>query len=227
MLLFMVQPMTVTTPRRKARTRLCVGCGVREQRARGELLRLVFVEHPDGGHTVAVDLAGREVGRGAWLHPRPNCLQLAVRKGLSKAARGRVRASEDELAAMIAEAAGRRVERLLGVARRSAKLVCGSAAVEQCSVQGRAALVVVAKDAAAASKLTAVRIASTRGAAMSWGTKAALAAALAQHNDIGVVAITDADMATALAKAIAVVEGFDPALRDDSESGRQEGGSGE
>jgi len=43
--------------------------------AKADLLRLVVV---DG--SVIPDLAGRAPGRGAYLHPEPGCLDLAVRR---------------------------------------------------------------------------------------------------------------------------------------------------
>jgi uncharacterized protein len=53
--------------------RTCVGC--RTRAARVELLRLVVVEG-----SVTPDPAGRLPGRGAYLHPDPGCLDLALRR---------------------------------------------------------------------------------------------------------------------------------------------------
>ncbi|NUT41305.1 MAG: YlxR family protein [Thermoactinospora sp.] len=53
--------------------RTCVGCRVRE--AKSELLRLVLV----GDHVIP-DQRGRLPGRGASLHPRLSCLELAERR---------------------------------------------------------------------------------------------------------------------------------------------------
>ena len=52
--------------------RTCVGC--RRQAAKSDLVRLVWRQ------TVVVDLAQREPGRGAYLHPGPDCLALATRR---------------------------------------------------------------------------------------------------------------------------------------------------
>jgi predicted RNA-binding protein YlxR (DUF448 family) len=57
-----------TTP-----VRTCVGC--RERAAKVELLRVVAV-----AGALIPDPAGRLPGRGASLHPRPECLQAAVRR---------------------------------------------------------------------------------------------------------------------------------------------------
>ncbi|HEU0192473.1 MAG TPA: YlxR family protein [Mycobacterium sp.] len=45
-----------------------------------ELLRVVAVSTGDGNHAVTVDAAGELPGRGAWLHPVPECLHQAVRR---------------------------------------------------------------------------------------------------------------------------------------------------
>ena len=63
---------------RMART--CVGC--RRRDVRSALLRVV-AEWNDTGERLArvvVDLRLRLPGRGAWLHPTPECLELALRR---------------------------------------------------------------------------------------------------------------------------------------------------
>ncbi|MFV0496171.1 YlxR family protein [Mycobacterium sp.] len=58
--------------------RTCVGCRKRELAA--ELLRVVARSDGNGGFAVIVDPAGRLPGRGAWLHPVPQCVQQADRR---------------------------------------------------------------------------------------------------------------------------------------------------
>jgi predicted RNA-binding protein YlxR (DUF448 family) len=53
--------------------RTCVGC--RQRAAASELLRVVAVEGQ-----LLPDLRARLPGRGAHLHPRPDCLQAAERR---------------------------------------------------------------------------------------------------------------------------------------------------
>ncbi|UCM90792.1 YlxR family protein [Streptomyces marincola] len=53
--------------------RTCVGC--RKRSARDGLLRVVVIE----GRCVP-DLRGTLPGRGAYVHPTPACLELAVRR---------------------------------------------------------------------------------------------------------------------------------------------------
>jgi predicted RNA-binding protein YlxR (DUF448 family) len=52
--------------------RTCVGC--RRKAAKSELVRLVWRQG------VVVDPAQREPGRGAYLHPGPDCLTQALRR---------------------------------------------------------------------------------------------------------------------------------------------------
>jgi uncharacterized protein len=63
---------------RMART--CVGC--RRRDVRSALLRVVAERYDTGEHVarVVADPRLRLPGRGAWLHPTPECLDLAVRR---------------------------------------------------------------------------------------------------------------------------------------------------
>jgi hypothetical protein len=66
---------------REGPVRTCVGC--RERAAKAELLRLVVdlaARTGDEPVRVVPDPAGRRPGRGAHVHPRPECLDLAVRR---------------------------------------------------------------------------------------------------------------------------------------------------
>jgi predicted RNA-binding protein YlxR (DUF448 family) len=65
----------MTTVARPVRT--CVGC--RNRAAKHELLRVV-ADDLGAGPEVIPDPRGRAPGRGAHLHPTPECLELAVRR---------------------------------------------------------------------------------------------------------------------------------------------------
>jgi predicted RNA-binding protein YlxR (DUF448 family) len=58
--------------------RTCVGCRKRELAV--ELLRVVAVSSGNGKYAVIVDTAGSLPGRGAWLHPTPQCAREAIRR---------------------------------------------------------------------------------------------------------------------------------------------------
>jgi predicted RNA-binding protein YlxR (DUF448 family) len=57
--------------------RTCVGC--RQRAAKDELLRVVAEDLGDGLEVIA-DPRGCAPGRGAHLHPTPECLELALRR---------------------------------------------------------------------------------------------------------------------------------------------------
>ncbi|MEP7034551.1 MAG: YlxR family protein [Actinomycetota bacterium] len=83
-------------------TRTCVGC--RRRDVRSALLRVV-AERGDAGEHIAgviVDQRLRLAGRGAWLHPTPECLELAVRlKAFGRALRVRALLDAAAVAAYI------------------------------------------------------------------------------------------------------------------------------
>lgn len=88
----MNQAQTQTPRDRAARhvpVRTCVGC--RATAPQAELVRVAVV----AGHAVA-DAARRAGGRGAWLHPRPECLAGAGKGGLARSLRRSVSRAEVE-----------------------------------------------------------------------------------------------------------------------------------
>ena len=62
----------------KGPVRTCVGC--RKRGLAVELLRVVAVGDGNGERAVTVDSARKLPGRGAWLHPDPQCLDAAIRR---------------------------------------------------------------------------------------------------------------------------------------------------
>jgi predicted RNA-binding protein YlxR (DUF448 family) len=79
-----IQRETPVTPRVRTAdqpvgpVRTCVGCRKRELAV--ELLRVVAVRDGNGICAATVDTAGNLPGRGAWLHPDPQCLHTAIRR---------------------------------------------------------------------------------------------------------------------------------------------------
>jgi predicted RNA-binding protein YlxR (DUF448 family) len=69
---------SVPPPQRPAQpVRTCVGC--RQRAAKAHLLRVVLDDR-GAGREVVPDPGGRLPGRGAHLHPTPDCLQQALRR---------------------------------------------------------------------------------------------------------------------------------------------------
>ncbi|WP_180275995.1 YlxR family protein [Mycobacterium celatum] len=77
----MIQRETSASAHRRTEgpVRTCVGCRKRELAV--ELLRVVAVSSGNGKYAVIVDTAGNLPGRGAWLHPSPQCTREAIRRG--------------------------------------------------------------------------------------------------------------------------------------------------
>lgn len=191
--------------RRGART--CVGCGVAvPQRARSELVRLVIV--PEGqSASVRVDLAGSARGRGAWVHPRPGCLDRAVSRGLARAATRPVVVDRAGLVGQLVAGAERRVDGLVASALRSGKIAVGASAVRRSWHRGKAKLLLVAADAAAAARLTEVRQAVDQGRALVWRDKAHWAAAMSATGDeVGVLAVESDSIAAEIRRVVALAE---------------------
>ncbi|MEZ4295339.1 MAG: DUF448 domain-containing protein [Polyangiaceae bacterium] len=198
--------------------RTCVGCGERAEP--GEMVRLVL----GPGGEVAVDAAGGGFGRGAHVHARAACLAQAAARGLMRATKGKAASvslavreggevSAGEASALSAAALGKAVEEamsrrivgLLTTAARTRAARIGADAASAAWRAGEAELVVVSTDAAAAAELSAVREAVSEGAAVAWGTRETLAAALMRRPSeagVAVVAITSAGIADAVRDAV-------------------------
>ncbi len=70
---------------RREPVRTCVGC--RQEAGKRGLIR--FVRKPEGG--AAIDPTGRALGRGAYLHPDPACVDNArKRRALDRALRTQI-----------------------------------------------------------------------------------------------------------------------------------------
>ena len=179
--------------------RSCVGCRVTGSPS--ELVRIVL--GPDGN--VVPDLGGGAFGRGAWLHPRKDCITKAVPRGLSHALKAQVLTDAPTLVERIRAAAERRVEALLQAARRAGKAALGTTAVHEAAAAGSLELCVVAADARAAAETPAVSAAVKRGRAVVFASKTALAA-LFGREELGVVAILDSGLAEAILAAIRLSE---------------------
>jgi predicted RNA-binding protein YlxR (DUF448 family) len=201
--------------------RSCVGCGERVDTAGNHaLVRLII--SPDG--EVAVDARGGGFGRGAHVHPRPDCLQKAVERGLARSAKVKTNTlvtesgellplTREALAEAIRRSTDRRIEGLLLSAKRARKLAIGADAVRAAWGRGDADLIVVARDAEV-SDMNEVRQAVTEGCGVAWGDKLRLAEFVhgasrtgANRVGVGIVAISSRNLAAALLEAIHIADG--------------------
>ena len=181
-----------TAPRRNERT--CAGCG--KHAPAEELVRVV---HDPSSGEIAVDLAGSGFGRGAHFHPSPDCVAKALKGGLARVFKSKVTGDAQSIGEEIVKAADRRIEGLLTGARRAGQLAVGSDVVVEALKENRAELVVVARDAAAATKLFEVERAIASGKALAFSDKQRLGS-LMGRDEVAVIAVLHPGVATAAAQ---------------------------
>jgi len=122
----------------------------------------------------------------------------AVTRGFARAAKAEVTASFDELVASLAAAAERRAYELIAVGVRSRKAAFGTTAVGEADSK----LTLVALDAAMQREVDVAK-ALASGKALAFGTKCSLGEACGREV-VGMVAITDESLASAVRDAIAL-----------------------
>lgn len=164
----------------------------------GALVRWVLTDEGE----VIPDLVGRLGGRGAWLHSRPECL-MKLRSSLSRSFRQEVKTTDQAALVLLSQSARHRVKQLIGSARRRNLLVYGKTEVENSWEHGRAFLLLVAEDAAAAADSWAVREAVAQGRARIWSKKDDFGRLFARPA-VGVVALVDESLARSVFGAIAM-----------------------
>ncbi|MBX3233374.1 MAG: YlxR family protein [Labilithrix sp.] len=178
---------------KKRTERTCAGCGKHAEPH--ELVRVVL--DPSSGE-LAVDMAGSAFGRGAHVHGAPDCLKRALKSGLSRAFKQEVKGDAAVLGAAIVEAADRRIEGLLSGAKRAGQLAIGADAVSEVEAP---ALIVVARDAAAAAKLSVVERAVAAGNAIAFAEKSRIGALLGGRDgnrEVAILAILHAGVGAAV-----------------------------
>lgn len=149
----------------RAPKRTCVGCRAALEKRAG--VRLVSA--PDD--SVVADLAGKSFGRGAWVHPTPECIARAVRSGLTRSFRRAVTWTVSDINFAIRFAADRKLGSLLLAARRSGQIVAGADATEESWQRGEVAVLVLAPDAGRIATAGWVQEAVVAGRAVVWGNK--------------------------------------------------------
>lgn len=178
--------------------RTCAGC--RGVDAKAGLLRFVVAPVPP---FLVPDVAGKLGGRGVSVHPTRACLEAAVRRGgFAKALKRAVPVGADELARLAAEQYMRRAESFLVSARRASALALGTDAVRDALRDGKVMALVVASDAAGRREELEQAAERLGRRCVVLGTKASLGH-LFGRDEIGVAAVLDAGIASALTRAAA------------------------
>jgi predicted RNA-binding protein YlxR (DUF448 family) len=183
--------------------RTCVGCKV--SGTPQDLVRLVV--GPDGD--VVPDLAGGAFGRGAWVHPRPACLEGAVKGGLSRGLKTKVTADPIQVTHTLREAAVRRTYSLLRAAERARLAAIGTAALEDAERDNSVELLVLARDAKASADLSSVRRLGERGRVRFFKTKSELGAVFGR-DELALVGLISPDLAKEVSRMISVSELEEP-----------------
>lgn len=193
--------------------RTCAVC--RSQGAPDELIR--WVRADDG--TVVPDLSARTFGRGAWSHPRPECLKRLI-PALQKSFKASVVTTTPEALLLLRSAAEHRIGHFLGALKRQRLAVFGVDSTTEAFHRGDVHLVLMAKDARAAANAGFVREALQDDLVRVWGTKESLGHVFGRA-EIGVVGVTDRGLATRLFGAIAMALLVQEPESDGSLSGQE------
>jgi predicted RNA-binding protein YlxR (DUF448 family) len=189
------------TDDRSARsTRTCAGCQKRVAVSE-ELVRVVLGAKEVGGkRPVVVDIAQSAFGRGAHVHPSPQCLKKACASGFARAFRCPIAADMADIATQIVSGCDRRLEGLLIGARRARLLAVGDEG--QAAMAQGAPLAVVACDAGA-SATRHYAPAVKEGRATAWKGKAALGTLLGR-DEVAAVVVRDEGIAREFLKVRAI-----------------------
>lgn len=178
--------------------RTCAGC--RGIDAKAGLLRFVVAPVPP---FLVPDVNDKLGGRGVSVHPTRKCLEAAVRRGgFAKVLKRAVPVGTDELARLAAEQYTRRAESLLVAARRANVIAVGTDAVREALREGKVAALVVAADAAGRREELEQSAERLGKRCVVLGTKASLGQ-LFGRDEVGVAAVLDAGIASALTRAAA------------------------
>ena len=192
------------------RGRTCVGCGEKDHPS--VFVRLVLSPAHEGASDVAVDAGDGSFGRGAHVHPRPDCLAKACKGGIARAMKTNVRVTPAELGAQMADALDRRMEGLVLAARRTNALEIGADAA--CAALGKdAPLVIIARDAGSVIEKMTVADAIAEGRAIAWGTKERIGGLLGR-SEVAIAAVTNKSIAAEMIKVCAGKDAVSPGTKN-------------
>lgn len=192
----------VPTPSRRERERRCVVTGAVEPR--DGLVR--FVVGPDGA--IVPDIDERLPGRGIWVEAKRDVLDKAVAKNAFARAAGARVAVPADLAERVASLLAARVIAQVAMARRAGAALAGFEKVQAALREGRAALLLEARDCGADAPR---RIAGALGARPVLRTLAGFELASAFGRDVVVhVAIAPGRFAETIERECRRLAGFRP-----------------
>lgn len=163
-----------------------------------------FIVAPGG--VLVPDVAGKLPGRGIWVSASRKCVDEAVRKGMfARAAKTKVTASE-EISTLIADLLAKRCLNLLGLGRKSGKVITGFEKVRSALKTGGARLLIEASDGAPDGKRKLAGPATGLPRVENF-TSGELSLALGCENVVH-AAVTERGVSDALLKDIRRLDGF-------------------
>lgn len=173
--------------------RTCIGC--RQSFGKDEVVRLVA-----GPQGVVLDYREKLPGRGAYVCPRPACIQKALsRDNLSRALHRKVTPpSQEEFTALLTAAIAEKMKSLLVMSAKAGKLAAGYSAVRDGMDKGRIELLIYAQDFSDGTKekvLSSEKIPALRQATLF--TKDEMGRMLGREL-VGVVGVEDRGLADAI-----------------------------
>jgi uncharacterized protein len=196
--------------------RICVGCGA--SALQDEMLRCALND-TDG---LSVDVRG-VAGRGAWLHPRPECIDRAVRGGFARSFRRSVVTTAEQVCVLVQVGAGRRLAGLFHAARSARHLIFGRDQVRQIVqrqitqrlVQAqtgaapdfggiRIEFAILAEDTGSLASEDFVQHLAASGKLAVWGTKEQHGQALGR-GEVAILAFTELGLANQVARTLALL----------------------
>lgn len=180
--------------------RRCIVTGQALDKA--ELVR--FIVAPEG--TLIPDIEGKLPGRGIWVSASRKCVEEAVRKGLFARAAKRKVTVPDGTCDLIVALLAKRCLNLLGLGRKSGKVVTGFEKVRSALKAGGVRLLIEAADGAPDGKRKLAGPAAGLPRAEKF-TSSDLSLALGCENVVH-AAVTDGGMCDALLKDIRRLDGF-------------------
>ncbi|MFQ5533793.1 MAG: RNA-binding protein [Sphingomonadales bacterium] len=192
--------------------RRCIVTGTVDDRAR--MVR--FVVAPDG--SVVPDISAKLPGRGLWITASRAMVDRAVERKLfarhSRGSGGPPPSAEADLADLVAKLLDRSCLRLLGLARRSGKVLMGFEKVRALAANRRAAALILASDAAPATKKRLHRLGNQTPVMELW-TRLDLGLALGRENVVH-AAVIPCRLATRFLVEVDRRSGFGPGCQSGS-----------
>lgn len=181
--------------------RTCLGC--REEKDKGELVRLVS----GPGGSVVIDYKGNLPGRGAYICPKESCVRDAfLKKQIVRAFKGARIEGVEEFLCLLREKVLDKVLSLISLSRKAGKVVDGREAVEKGIEKGSVRLLLLAEDLSPQSMKEMTDVCLKKGIRRHTYLSKDKLGALLGKGERGAVGITDESFSSLLEKELGRVK---------------------